>query len=341
MLNALHDMKGSPGLQAIQVYEAEVVDNNDPKKLCRIRARVAEMFEGISDDELPWAIPSFSHVDGATDTSGIQFVPKKKSKIFITFQGGNPLFPIWHNYHVDEKTKLQEMEYNYPDRAVVRFQNKALLVMDTKDNELMIRNPGTLKVYIEGNVELEIKGNLEEKIHGNVTRKILGNLSESIVGNCTRKIEGNLDDSLVGNYTHSVVGTLNETITGASKFSFSTLDVTISGTKKESIAGAYSCTASAYNGVFSGAYQLQTSAFNASLGSGTVGAGQLTLAGSQTTIVGAGGLTFMGSAINFQKGGSVPTVSVTADSPSSPTSPSVPADPTLTEWKGIRGGASG
>ena len=322
MLNALQDMKGLPGLQASQVYEAEVVNNNDPKKLCRIRARVPELFEGISDDELPWAIPSFAHVDGATDLSGIQFVPKNKSKVFVTFQGGNPLFPVWHNFHVNEKTKLQEMEYNYPDRAVIRFQNKSLIVIDTKDNEVMIRNPGTLKIYVEGNVELEVKGNIEEKIQGNVTRKIQGNLNETIVGN----------------YVCSIAGTSDITVTGNAKESYGNLDSTVTGSRKESVTGDYSCKAASYTALFSGAYQLQTSAFTASLGNGTVSAGQLTLAGSQTTVVGAGGLTFMGSAINFQKGGSVPSVSVTAPDASSPSSPQ---DPNLTEWKGVRGGAAG
>ena len=323
MLNALHDMKGSPGLQAIQIYEAEVVDNNDPKKLCRIRARIPELFEGISDDELPWAIPTFSHVDGATDTSGIQFVPKNKSKVFITFQGGNPLFPIWHNYHVDEKTKLQEMEYNYPDRAVIRFQNKALLVIDTKDNELMLRNPGTLKIYIEGNVELEIKGNLEEKVHGNVTRKIVGNLNETISGNVVRTVAGSTDETHTGNTIEKFTGNL---------------DVTIGGTRTVGISGADSCKAASYSATYSGAYQLQTSSFSASLGDGTVSAGQLTLAGSQTSIVGAGGLTFKGSAINFERGGSVPSVSVSAPTPANP---SAPTEPVLTDWKGVRGGAAG
>lgn len=179
--NILQDLK-QQGLLESRKYAGFVVDNNDPKGLCRIKVRVPVVFDGIKNEDLPWAIPHFNHVDGASNISGVQFVPKNNSKVWVIFQENSPTKPVWIGYHVDETTKLQEMEFNYPDRLVVRFQNKALVCLDTKANVAHIRWPGTLKLYIYGNVETEIIGNVEEHIHGNVNRLVDGNLTERVKG---------------------------------------------------------------------------------------------------------------------------------------------------------------
>jgi hypothetical protein len=199
-------MSKPQGLLSDQRYVAYVVSNNDPDKLGRIQARVPVLFDGIEDSDLPWAIPHWAHTDGASPTSGIFSVPKKGTKVQLKFQDGKASFPVYIGYHVDKSTQMEEVKHNYPDRAVIRFQNKSLIVVDTKDNVAYIRNPGDLKIYVEGNVELEIVGNVNEHVHGNVTRKISGNLDETIEGNVTRTIQGNLGEQVEGACAYKVEG---------------------------------------------------------------------------------------------------------------------------------------
>lgn len=191
MITAQRDMAEAQGLNANRWYEAKVVFNNDPDMLGRIQARVPVLFDGIEDADLPWAIPDFGHTDGASPTSGVFSVPKIGTKVQLRFQQANPMYPVYTGFHVDKQTRMEEVVHNYPDRAVVRFQNKAMLVVDTRDNIAYVRNPGTLKIYIDGNVEIEITGNVEELIHGNVTRKILGDLREEVEG--SRRIHTKVD----------------------------------------------------------------------------------------------------------------------------------------------------
>lgn len=59
MLNVTSDMKQGQGLNKDRTYVGVVVDNNDPERLCRVKVQIAQVFDGISTDLLPWALPSF------------------------------------------------------------------------------------------------------------------------------------------------------------------------------------------------------------------------------------------------------------------------------------------
>ncbi len=188
MLSITTDMREKQGLDPNKYYEAEVLENDDHKYhpdgryLGRIQARVSVIFDGIPDDDLPWAIPSWNHPCGANELTGTFAVPKKGTKVLLQFQQGNPAFPRYVGYHVDVVTQMEEMKHHYPNRVVTRFSNKALMVLDTQDDVLYLRNPGNVKIYIDGNVEIEITGDVDEKIHGTVRREIMGNLHETVHG---------------------------------------------------------------------------------------------------------------------------------------------------------------
>lgn len=192
------------GLKPFVSYSATVVDDNDPRKLGRIKFRIPHYFDGIDDEFLPWAIPNFEHVDGATDISGSFFVPQIGSEVYIQFQpklnSGEALNPVWSGFHVTEQTQLQEMLTNYPRRSGHRLQNMALIVLDTVDNIAYLRWPGTVKLRIEGNVEIEVMGNVEERVHGNVTREIKGNLTERVLGNKELHVGGTHKEHVVGEH---------------------------------------------------------------------------------------------------------------------------------------------
>ncbi len=211
----------NPGLSQTQLYQAIVVNNNDPEKQGKIRARVAKVFDGIEDEQLPWAIPTFGHVDGATKDSGIICIPKIGSKVLLHFQNGSPFHPIYSGYTVDKKTKLEEADTNYPDRAVIRFQNGLIVVIDTKSNEVFLRNPGDIHALVEGNLDLTVLGNF--------TTRVAGNLEQTVnKARTTRTGEASID---------VVTGDRTE-LTGGSHQNF------IKGTSGHYVAGNYTMVAS-------------------------------------------------------------------------------------------------
>ena len=211
----------NPGLSQTQLYKAIVVENNDPEKHGKIKARVSKIFDGIEDGKLPWAIPTFGHVDGATKDSGIICIPKIGSTVLLHFQNGSPFHPIYSGYTVDEKTKLEEANTNYPDRAVIRFQNGLIVVIDTKCNEVFIRNPGDVHALVEGNLDLTILGNF--------TTRVSGNFEQTVNQNRTVRTGQNSIDIVTDDRTE---------LTGGSQQNF------IKGTSGHYVSGNYTMVAS-------------------------------------------------------------------------------------------------
>ena len=71
-------------------YRGKVTDNQDPKTLGRIRAKVPEL---IGDQETGWALPCLPY--GGSKDTGLFIIPEKGSNVWIEFQGGDLSYPIW------------------------------------------------------------------------------------------------------------------------------------------------------------------------------------------------------------------------------------------------------
>lgn len=214
MLNPAQDLAQGQGLDKTKKYKGTVVNNNDPRQLARIQVRVDTIFDGISDEHLPWAIPAFEHCDGATANSGFVGIPKNGSRVSIKFQGGSPLHPEWSGYTVDETNLLHEAKHNYPDRVVALYDNTCLLIIDTKSKEIFLRNPGDYHFFIEGNVFIQVKGNVTERIKGNYTKIVDGNTTVLTKGWEKRQTLGHYTNSIGGYRRISTKGDKVETVGG-------------------------------------------------------------------------------------------------------------------------------
>lgn len=74
-------------------YRAYVVDNNDPEKQGRLQLLVP----GIIDDPTEYWAPSSGVFSGSG--YGFHFIPPNGSIVWVSFENGNPNFPVWrHSY---------------------------------------------------------------------------------------------------------------------------------------------------------------------------------------------------------------------------------------------------
>lgn len=239
------------GLDSKLTYEATVVNNNDPRQLCRIQARIAGVFDGIPDEHLPWAVPKYQHADGAynpggdaVDRAGTVMIPKIGHKVGLRFPTTDPHRCTWGSYTVDDQVKLPEASKNYPDRAVLKFSNGTYIIVDTKTNEIFFNNPGDMDITILGDVNQYIVGNQQLVVSDskglipsyllNAPETVLNRLSPSptknisftgllgerragnrhvhVTGDQTMLVEGNRSVVIAGNDTLSVGGNRVETI---------------------------------------------------------------------------------------------------------------------------------
>lgn len=70
-------------------YRGVVTDNQDPKNLGRLRARVPEV---LADVESGWALPCWPY---AGDGSGFYTVPAPDAGVWVEFEAGMVSRPIW------------------------------------------------------------------------------------------------------------------------------------------------------------------------------------------------------------------------------------------------------
>lgn len=166
MRNWTKDLKEGTGLLE-KDYSGIVVDDNDPKKCARIKVRVPEIFEGIPDEDLPWAIPFFMHVDGSSPQSGSISIPKIGSEVSIKFQNQDLHYPIYSGFSVNQKTIMPEVLENYPHRSVTKFKNGCIIIIDEKTNEVLFKNPGDVHISIDGNADISVAGNCTQTVQGN------------------------------------------------------------------------------------------------------------------------------------------------------------------------------
>jgi hypothetical protein len=79
-----------------------VIDNNDPKKMGRVKARVVNIFDEIPDEDIPWSSPW-------KDLNGNSFnLPDVGKIVSIVFDQGNPYKPEYiyaDHYNIDYQQK--------------------------------------------------------------------------------------------------------------------------------------------------------------------------------------------------------------------------------------------
>lgn len=70
-------------------YRGIITDNQDPKNLGRIKARVPEV---LGDLETGWALPVVQY---AGDGVGLFFIPPKDAGVWVEFEAGDVSRPLW------------------------------------------------------------------------------------------------------------------------------------------------------------------------------------------------------------------------------------------------------
>lgn len=214
-----------PGIEWFKLYSGMVVQNDDSnsldkRKLARIQVRVPIIMDGIEDEHLPWAIPMMDYSMGESSDWGKFDVPAIGSKVCVAFQQGSILHPVYLSHHVDEVTVLEEADTHYPKRKVILLPNKLLLVIDTENNELLVRNPGRMSILIQGDADLTVTGNLKEVIHGNRHTVVRGDSIDHVKGNRLTVTDKDAAELVTGNKSVLTKGNLLEETSGQSGYVF-------------------------------------------------------------------------------------------------------------------------
>ena len=169
-----------------------VVDNNDPKKLGRLKVRIQSAYGDQPVDNLPWAWPCFWY--GGMPAMHNYAVPEIGAGVWVMFQtkDGKPdtTYPVWLGVWQAEEEKPVRMDEEIQDNTAdahyykefrttsghtaifcdkpgeeyveVRDKDNNFWRMDDKDRYIRIEDKnGSYILMKDGNIEIHAEGNIK------------------------------------------------------------------------------------------------------------------------------------------------------------------------------------
>lgn len=128
-------------------YFGKVLDNDDPKKIGRVKVRVNGFYDDVDESMIPWALPknvSFNRLDP----------PPIGSEVQIDFIEGEIMCPIWWTYNGKSSSEMGIEDSDYVKSAV-------LLYKDLKED---YQGDGKVRIMYTDTKGLELELKKEDKI---------------------------------------------------------------------------------------------------------------------------------------------------------------------------------
>jgi type VI secretion system secreted protein VgrG len=183
-----------------------VVENVDPEGVGRIKVQIPNVMEP-DKGPVPWCLPTKDSPFGQGPDYGVYGSPKIGSPVRITFQNGDPNYPVYENdmyLKKDANPKFKEPDkWGFKDPS----GNELWVDMTNQKWEFTHSSGTTLKYDGQGNLMLHVAKDQ--------TDDVVGNRTTTIGGNDTETVQGNSQTTIQGNSQTTIQGTLNLTVSGA------------------------------------------------------------------------------------------------------------------------------
>lgn len=158
-----------------KTYIGVVEENNDPKKMGRVKVRVMDVFDDIDVKDIPWAMPW-------KDLNGNSFnVPEKGKVVVVVFDQGqidSPEFIYSDHYNVNLEKKLESIDENdYLSMKSLIFDHKTQIYVNDSEGLKLDHKYNNVNVT-ENGVDINLKDNNRNVNIGDATagqQAILGN----------------------------------------------------------------------------------------------------------------------------------------------------------------------
>lgn len=143
-------------VEANKTYIGTVEDNDDPKKLGRVRIRVMDIFDNIPVEDIPWASP-WKDLNG----NGVN-IPEKGKVVTVIFDNGNiykPEFIFSDHYNLNLEKKLESLSgSNYTSMKALIFDHKTQIYVNDEEGLKLDHKFNNLNIT-EGTIDINLKDN--------------------------------------------------------------------------------------------------------------------------------------------------------------------------------------
>jgi hypothetical protein len=187
-----------------------VVENEDPKKLGRVKCTIKNRWEDSDTKKLPWVFPLSPFFLGGLTNLGFMSVPEMKTELIVIFPFEDEYSPFYVGYWQNENTKGLLLEEDYPEswgivdstpqwfrvnkkKPYAEYYNSLenLVHFDEKGN-VLLNVPKSLTVKVGENLNLKIEKNLAVKSGGGSILNASAGISSQTEGNHCVEAGGNV-----------------------------------------------------------------------------------------------------------------------------------------------------
>lgn len=179
------DQQRSRNVLANKWLIAKVEDNQDPKKLQRVRISIPEVIEGPID-QLPWAIPFTLPTGGMANVGGVN-VPEVGAAVYVLLQDGDKHYPVYFGSAYDHRRLIDLFATNYPNRYGYQDSKQNWLYVDKTSGDVEIHHHSGTQIHIadNGEVTINVAANEQVTVAGDLTINVNGSTSLTSGGDVT------------------------------------------------------------------------------------------------------------------------------------------------------------
>lgn len=145
----------SPKPSLLDTYIGVVSDNNDPKKLGRVKVLIP-LFEDMEPDSYPWAYPLLSTFLGNSPNAVSFNVPEIGSQVRVSFPTKDIYAPYYSGCEMNEENKCTFFDEDYPNCYGSKDSRGNFIKVNKKTDKTTIQHSSTTNVEVtqDGTVTL-------------------------------------------------------------------------------------------------------------------------------------------------------------------------------------------
>ena len=145
-----------------QIFVGVVEDNKDPKRLCRVKIRVFNVFDDIPVEDMPWAVPW-------KDLGGHEAdIPEIGKVMSVVFDEGNPYKPEYiraDHFNINLENKLKQIsEEDYLSFGSLMFDHSTQIFVSKSTGLKLDHEYTNINLDKNGNINLNLRDG-QSKVH--------------------------------------------------------------------------------------------------------------------------------------------------------------------------------
>lgn len=149
------DEVGSP--TTLDTYIGIVADNNDPKKLGRVRVLIP-LYEDMDLDDYPWACPCLNTFLGNSKNAISFNVPEIGSQVRVSFPTKDSYAPYYSGCEINEENKCTFFDEDYPNCYGSKDSVGNFIKINKAKKSIHMQHSSTLNLQIDKSGTFAVTG---------------------------------------------------------------------------------------------------------------------------------------------------------------------------------------